>query len=97
MRSNIFALAAALAAGEVAAHATFQALWVDGVDFGAQCARLPTSNSPITDANQGPAARKCGVKAGGKVTIEMHQVRSGERAVAVFWEREGCRALGTRH
>lgn len=83
MKSTVFALAAALA-GEVAAHATFQALWVDGVDFGSQCARLPTSNSPITDVssnaircntNQGPAAKKCGVKAGGTVTVEMHQVR----------------------
>ncbi|KAF3044665.1 hypothetical protein E8E12_008202 [Didymella heteroderae] len=46
------------------------------------CARLPTSNSPIQDvtstnircnANQGFAASKCSVAAGGTVTIEMHQ------------------------
>jgi len=32
MKSTILALAAALAAQEVAGHATFQDLWVNGVD-----------------------------------------------------------------
>ncbi|KAK6835126.1 glycosylhydrolase family 61-5 [Apiospora arundinis] len=50
MRST-FALVAALAVGEVASHATFQDLWVNGVDYGAQCARLPLSNSPVTDVS----------------------------------------------
>ncbi|OLN88157.1 putative endo-beta-1,4-glucanase D 1 [Colletotrichum chlorophyti] len=67
---------------QVSAHATFQVLWVDGVDYGAQCARLPLSNSPIEDvtsnnvrcnANSGPVSRKCVVKAGSTVVVEMHQ------------------------
>lgn len=36
---SVAALAAALTAQHAAAHATFQQLWVDGVDFGGQCAR----------------------------------------------------------
>lgn len=32
MKSTIFALVAALGAQEVAAHATFQDLWINGVD-----------------------------------------------------------------
>ncbi|KAF2831959.1 hypothetical protein CC86DRAFT_442377 [Ophiobolus disseminans] len=52
----------------------------------ATCARLPTSNGPVTDVtsdsircnvNQGPAASKCSVAAGGTVTIEMHQQNNG--------------------
>lgn len=82
MRST-FALLAALAAREVASHATFQDLWVNGVDYGAQCARLPLSNSPVTDvssnnircnANSGAVGKKCPVKAGDTVTVEIHQV-----------------------
>jgi hypothetical protein len=82
MRST-FALVAALAVGEVASHATFQDLWVNGVDYGAQCARLPLSNSPVTDvssnnircnANSGAVGKKCPVKAGDTVTVEIHQV-----------------------
>ncbi len=41
------AVAASLVAS-VAAHATFQELWVNGVDQGTSCARLPASNSPVT-------------------------------------------------
>ncbi|EXF84051.1 glycosylhydrolase family 61-5 [Colletotrichum paranaense] len=81
MKSAILSLLA-IAANQVSAHATFQALWVDGVDFGGQCARLPLSNSPVQDvtsndvrcnANGGPVARKCVVKAGSSVVVEMHQ------------------------
>ena len=83
MKSLSFAAIAALCAQNVAAHAIFQALWVDGADFGSQCARTPTSNSPVTNVasndlrcNAGSArpAAKCSVKAGSTVTIEMHQV-----------------------
>ncbi|KAL6708720.1 hypothetical protein ACN47E_002416 [Coniothyrium glycines] len=72
----------------VAAHATFQDLWVNGKDQGSTCARLPTSNSPVTsvtgndircNANQGAAASKCSVAAGGTVTVEMHQ-QNGDRS-----------------
>lgn len=33
----------------VTAHATFQEMWVNGVDQGSFCVRLPQSNSPVTD------------------------------------------------
>lgn len=75
-------------ATRVAGHATFQQLWVNGVDNKGTCARLPNSNSPVTDvssnqircnANQGFAASKCSVAAGGTVTIEMHQ-QAGDRS-----------------
>ena len=32
----------------VSAHATFQEMWVNGVDQGNFCVRLPASNSPVT-------------------------------------------------
>jgi cellulase len=35
--------------GFATAHATFQELWVNGVDQGGYCVRLPQSNSPVTD------------------------------------------------
>ncbi|KZL82501.1 fungal cellulose binding domain-containing protein [Colletotrichum incanum] len=83
MKSIIITVLAALAAQEVDAHATFQQLWVDG------CARLPQSNSPVTNlagselrCNVGgttAAKGKCPVKAGGTVTIEMHQ-QNGDRS-----------------
>ncbi|KAK1988199.1 fungal cellulose binding domain-containing protein [Colletotrichum cereale] len=103
MKSTILAVLAALAAQEAAAHATFQQLWVDGrpsllpsldtvmltVRHGSQCARLPQSNSPVTNVasndvrcNVGgttAAKGKCAVKAGGTVTIEMHQ-QNGDRS-----------------
>ncbi|KAF4832407.1 putative endo-beta-1,4-glucanase D [Colletotrichum tropicale] len=81
MKAVILSLLA-IAAEQAASHATFQALWVDGVDYGGQCARLPLSNSPVTDvsstdvrcnSNSGPVAKKCVVKAGSSVTVEMHQ------------------------
>lgn len=51
MRSALLALAAALSATQVKAHATFQELWVNGVDQGQTCVRLPNSNNPLTDVS----------------------------------------------
>ncbi|KAH6624191.1 glycosyl hydrolase family 61-domain-containing protein [Chaetomium sp. MPI-SDFR-AT-0129] len=89
MKSFTLATLAVLA-GNVAAHATFQDLWVDGVDFGSQCARVPSSNSPITSVSgssircntgtSSPSA-KCPVAAGSTVTVEMHQ-QNGDRSCA---------------
>ncbi|KAL1872011.1 hypothetical protein VTK73DRAFT_1755 [Phialemonium thermophilum] len=94
MRSISLAFLVGLAAHEAAAHATFQDLWIDGVDMikgrlhGAQCVRLPLSNSPVTDVtsndircniNSGPVGKKCVVKAGSTVTVEMHQ-QPGDRS-----------------
>ncbi|OIW35682.1 hypothetical protein CONLIGDRAFT_609141 [Coniochaeta ligniaria NRRL 30616] len=93
MRSTSLAALAALWVGNVNAHATFQDLWVNGVDmitcstnisllYGAQCARLPLSNNPVTsvasndvrcNAGTSPVGKKCAVAAGSTVTVEMHQ------------------------
>ncbi|KAI0439725.1 carbohydrate-binding module family 1 protein [Xylaria telfairii] len=84
MRSTLYTAAAVavLGATNVAAHATFQDLWINGVDYGASCARLPLSNSPVQDvtskdlacnAGTSPVAGKCTVAAGATVTVEMHQ------------------------
>ncbi|KAI0127596.1 glycoside hydrolase family 61 protein [Xylariales sp. AK1849] len=83
MKLNINAAIVALVVAEnVAAHATFQDLWVDGVDQGTMCARIPLSNSPVTDVtstdmtcNAGTSAvsSNCAVTAGSNVTVEMHQ------------------------
>ncbi|KAH8151885.1 uncharacterized protein LAJ45_03878 [Morchella importuna] len=75
------------AAASVSAHATFQQLWVNGVDQGSTCVRTPVSNSPVSSVtsndircNAGTAgvAGVCTVPAGGTVTIEMHQ-QPGDR------------------
>ncbi|KAA8901793.1 glycosyl hydrolase family 61-domain-containing protein [Sphaerosporella brunnea] len=78
MKLNLFSILAL--ATSVAAHATWQELWVDGVDEGGTCDRLPINNSPIgtTDPDVrcgtgSPVAGICTVEAGGTVTIEMHQ------------------------
>lgn len=42
-------LIAASLAISASAHATFQELWVNDVDQGGFCVRLPASNSPVTD------------------------------------------------
>jgi len=72
----------------VTGHATFQQFWVNGKDQGGLCARIPTSNSPVTDVtsnnircnvNQGSAASKCSVAPGDTVTVEMHQ-QAGDRS-----------------
>lgn len=38
------------------AHATFQEMWVNGVDQGSFCVRLPQSNSPVTDVTSDVSA-----------------------------------------
>lgn len=90
MKSLAVAAVAALWAQNAAAHATFQQLWVDGVDYGSQCARLPGSNSPVTNvasndmrcnAGSSRARAKCPVRAGSTVTVEMHQ-QNGDRSCA---------------
>ncbi|KAK3681653.1 glycoside hydrolase family 61 protein [Podospora appendiculata] len=82
MKSFSIAAVAALWAQNVAGHATFQALWSEGADFGSQCARLPGSNNPVTsvtsndlrcNAGTSTVLSKCPVKAGSTVTVEMHQ------------------------
>ncbi|KAI0467924.1 carbohydrate-binding module family 1 protein [Xylaria cf. heliscus] len=83
MKSTLYTAAAvAFGAANVAAHATFQDLWINGVDYITSCARLPLSNSPVQDVtskdmacNTGtsPVAGKCSVAAGATVTVEMHQ------------------------
>ncbi|KAI0125112.1 glycosyl hydrolase family 61-domain-containing protein [Xylariales sp. AK1849] len=89
MKSSLYAILAAVAASGVSAHATFQELWVDGVDMGSQCVRLPNSNSPITNVassdircNVGGStgiSGKCSVAPGSTVTVEMHQ-QPGDRS-----------------
>ena len=86
MRSLSYLVLTAAAAANVTAHATFQQLWVDGVDFQSQCIRMPPSNTPVTNVGSADircnaggtrgVSGKCPVKAGSTVTIEMHQVRS---------------------
>jgi len=65
-----------------AAHATFQELWINGVDAGSSCVRLPASNSPVTSVttndiacNAGASASSgvCPVNPGDSLTVEMHQ------------------------
>lgn len=85
------AIVALLAATDVSAHAIFQDLWVDGVDMGSQCVRMPKSNSPVTNVgsadircNVGGTAGvsgKCAVSAGSTVSVEMHQVRISRPSV----------------
>ncbi|KAI1633636.1 carbohydrate-binding module family 1 protein [Biscogniauxia mediterranea] len=73
MKSTLYAaLAAAATVSHVAAHATFQDLWVDG-DV--------TSDDIICNAGTSPAAGKCVVRAGSTVTVEMHQ-QPGDRSCA---------------
>jgi len=76
--------------GFATAHATFQELWVNGVDQGGYCVRLPQSNNPVTDVtstdltcNVSPSAAhgKCSVNPGDSVTVEMHQ-QPGDRSCA---------------
>jgi len=69
-------------AASAAAHATFQELWVNGVDMGNACVRLPASNSPVTsvtttdiacNAGSSSSPNLCPVNPGDSVTVEMHQ------------------------
>lgn len=96
MKGFQYTVLSALAVRYAAAHATFQQLWVDGVDKGSTCVRLPASNSPITNVasadircNVGGTkgvSGKCAVKPGSTVTVEMHQVRSGFDRRWALWE-----------
>ncbi|PVF97939.1 hypothetical protein CPB86DRAFT_395346 [Serendipita vermifera] len=81
-------LASLLAATSVAAHATFQQLWVGNTDYNDQCLRKVPSNSPVTSVsssdvacNAGAATSPgyCNVPAGSQVTVEMHQ-QPGDRS-----------------
>ncbi|KAH7318963.1 glycoside hydrolase family 61 protein H [Rhexocercosporidium sp. MPI-PUGE-AT-0058] len=69
----------------VLSHATWQQLWVDGVDQAKTCVREPLNNSPVSDVTSKDmvcnAGTKgvvgiCAVNAGGEVTVEMHQHNS---------------------
>jgi hypothetical protein len=40
-----------LAASSVSAHATFQDMWINGVDQAGKCVRTPQSNSPVTSVS----------------------------------------------
>ncbi|KAB5589036.1 hypothetical protein CTheo_7514 [Ceratobasidium theobromae] len=83
------AIVAALAAASTAhAHATFQYIWVNGVDQGNTYVRTPANNSPVTDLSSNtlacnvngevPAAATLTIAAGAKVAVEMHQ-QPGDR------------------
>ncbi|KAH6919269.1 endoglucanase II [Coprinopsis sp. MPI-PUGE-AT-0042] len=68
-------------AATATAHATWQQLWVNGVDAGSSCNRKVASNNPVTSATSSDMACNvhtnaqylCHVKPGDKVTVEMHQ------------------------
>ncbi|KAF5369054.1 hypothetical protein D9758_002941 [Tetrapyrgos nigripes] len=75
-------VAAACLIASVSAHATFQELWINGIDAGNSCARLPSSNNPVTDVTSKDLAcniigtqaqNKCPIMPGDSVTVEMHQ------------------------
>ncbi|KAI1770502.1 carbohydrate-binding module family 1 protein [Hypoxylon cercidicola] len=99
MRSSFYAALAVVAATKVAGHSLFQDLWVDGVDMGSQCVRMPGSNSPVTNVNSNDircnvggsrgVSGKCAVKAGSTVTVEMH-AQPGDRSC-------GSEAIGGAH
>jgi len=67
----------------VVSHATFQELWVNGVDQAGTCVRLPPSNNPVTSVTSNDircnvggttgVSGVCTVPAGANVTVEMHQ------------------------
>ncbi|KAI5917029.1 glycoside hydrolase family 61 protein [Camillea tinctor] len=90
MKAALIPLVASTLVTSVAAHATFQELWVDGEDAASTCARLPANNNPVTsvqtndircNAGASPAGSVCSVPAGGTVTVEMHQ-QPGDRSCA---------------
>ncbi|KAI1117576.1 fungal cellulose binding domain-containing protein [Nemania sp. NC0429] len=99
MKSATYAVVSAALALQVSAHSIFQDLWVDGVDFGSQCVRMPPSNSPVTNVNSNDircnvggakgVRNKCPVKAGSTVTVEMH-AQPGDRSC-------GQEAIGGAH
>jgi lytic cellulose monooxygenase (C1-hydroxylating) len=55
-------LAILAAASTVAAHATFQELWVDGVDKAASCVRTPPNNNPVQNVQS--TDMRCNVNGG---------------------------------
>ncbi|KAF8954535.1 glycosyl hydrolase family 61-domain-containing protein [Flammula alnicola] len=81
MRLQVALATAATFVASVSAHATFQEFWINGVDAGSSCVRLPTSNNPVTSVTTndiacniaGTSAGVCPVNAGDTVTVEMHQ------------------------
>jgi cellulase len=86
MKSAIAILASAsLAMG----HATFQQLWVDGVDQAGSCVRPPASNSPVQGVGSNDlrcnvngasgVSGVCDVPAGSTVEVEMHE-QPGQRS-----------------
>ncbi|TFY83255.1 hypothetical protein EWM64_g754 [Hericium alpestre] len=82
MFTKAILLAASLAVS-ASAHATFQEMWVNGVDQGNFCVRLPASNSPDLACNAGsaPSGGLCSIQPGDSVTVEMHQ-QPGDRSCA---------------
>ncbi|CCA70417.1 related to endoglucanase IV [Serendipita indica DSM 11827] len=73
-------------------HATFQQLWVNGVDQGSYCVRLPQNNNPVTSVtsndiacNAGAASSSglCSVKPGDKVTVEIYMAKVSDAKTAV--------------
>ncbi|PPQ89046.1 hypothetical protein CVT25_006716 [Psilocybe cyanescens] len=82
-----YILATAAFIASAAAHATFQELWINNVDAGSSCVRLPNSNSPITSVSgsdiacntAGTSKGVCAVNAGDQLTVEMHQ-QPGDRS-----------------
>jgi len=75
-------------ASTVLGHATWQDLWVNGVDQTGTCVRAPPSNNPVTDVTSNDlrcnvngaqgVAGVCTVAAGQTLTVEMHQ-QPGDR------------------
>jgi cellulase len=91
MRFPTILYVVALTAQQVASHAIFQDLWVNGVDEQGTCVRMPPSNSPVTSVSTTDlrcnvngltgVSGKCVVAAGQTVTVEMHQ-QPGDRSCA---------------
>lgn len=90
-------LATALAAS-ASAHATWQQLWINNVDFGGSCVRHVATNNPVqavTSADMAcniaaaSAPNTCAVKAGDTLSVEMHQ-QAGDRSCA-------SEAIGGQH
>ncbi|KAF4620618.1 hypothetical protein D9613_000781 [Agrocybe pediades] len=82
-----YSIATAAFVASAAAHATFQELWINGVDAGSSCVRLPASNNPVTSVTSndiacniaGTSSGVCPVNAGDQLTVEMHQ-QPGDRS-----------------
>jgi cellulase len=89
MRYQSVLAASAVFVASASAHATFQELWINSVDAGSSCARLPQSNNPVTSVTDAsiacnlfnPSSGVCPVNAGDSLTVEMHQ-QPGDRSCA---------------